>query len=764
VSTTYTRTYLVTGVTGFLGKVMLESLIRQRERLGIERILVVIRARGTKTGRDRLMNEVATSRCLAALAPGWQAHVTVLDGDLSAPGLGLAADQLSLLDSVTHVIHSAASVNFSLPVKQAAKANIVASLNLLELVRRSPKLKRFVYVSTAYVTPHRGDHEPIEERLVPLPGDATEMLAEIEAETTSDADWLKRTGYPNTYTLTKAIAERLLSERRGTIPLSIVRPSVITASRVTPFPGWIDSTSGFGAFATMIGLGHLRVIVGRPDARLDLIPVDDVSDRVIEEAHAAQEETTIRHATAGIALSPSVNDCWDEIHTYFRMHPIDRRPARRYLGPAGPRFALADALHHRLPIAFAEMSSPVRRRQAKRLASRLDYLNDVFPYFTTRTFDFRSSRPLAADHQPRAFVRVVCRGLAQHVLDQDERQWTLAGRQHAGHGGDLRWVMAHPDANAWVRTGIWASTKVLRRIAQAVTVDIPSFERARAAVGPGEAIVLVPSHRSYLDFILCSYLAFTRPDLGIRVPYIAAATEFGRVPLLGRILQWMHAFYVKRGAGKENRDLTKRVQALLDRGEVLEFFVEGERSRSREFLTPKRGLLRTIQESGKPAVLFPIAITYDRIPEEAAFQRELSGAPKPRMRLSALMRWLWEVVRGRVRVGRMHLACGAPIALTTASDVREVAQQVIDHLRSAMAVTTFHLDAAREQLAREGWQVAAARERILSQGGHVLESELDGKVPLDPVIAQTMRAQIGHWLDEVPSDEESQAVAPSRAG
>ncbi|MDH5235091.1 MAG: 1-acyl-sn-glycerol-3-phosphate acyltransferase, partial [Gemmatimonadota bacterium] len=598
----------------------------------------------------------------------------------------------------------------------------------------------------------------------PLPGDATEMLAEIEAETTSDVDWLARTGYPNTYTLTKAIAERLLFERRGSIPLSIVRPSVITASRVTPFPGWIDSTSGFGAFATMIGLGHLRVVVGRPDARLDLIPVDDVSDRVIEEAHAAQEETTIRHATAGKALSPSVHECWDEIHTYFRMHPIDRRPARRYLGPAGPRFALAEALHHRLPIAFAEMSSPVRRRQAKRLASRLDYLNDVFPYFTTRTFDFRSSRPLDAEHQPRAFVRTVCRGLAQHVLDQDERQWTLAGRQHAGHGGDLRWVMAHEDANAWVRTGIWASTKVLRRVAQAVTVDVPSFERARAAVAPGAAIVLVPSHRSYLDFILCSYLAFTRPDLGIRVPYIAAATEFGRVPLLGRILQWMHAFYVKRGAGKENRDLTPRVQALLGRGEVLEFFVEGERSRSREFLTPKRGLLRTIQESGKPAVLFPIAITYDRIPEEAAFQRELSGAPKPRMRLSALVRWLWEVVRGRVRLGRMHLACGTPIHLTSDSDVREVAPRIIEHLRGAMAVSTFHLAAAREQLAREGWSVAAARERIVAQGGHVLESELDGAMALDPLVVQTMRAQIGHWLDEVPTDEESDAVAPGRAG
>lgn len=758
------RIYLVTGVTGFLGKVMLESLVRQRAALGIDRILVVIRARGSKSGVDRLRTEVAGSPCLAALPEGWSEYVSVLDGDLSSPNLGLEAGPLALLEGVTHVIHSAASVNFSLPVKQAARANITASLNLMELVRKSPRLERFVYVSTAYVTPHRADDEPIEERLVPLVGDATEMLAEIEAEGTSDAEWLARTGYPNTYTLTKAIAERLLFERRGAIPLSIVRPSVITASRLTPFPGWIDSTSGFGAFATLIGLGHLRVVVGRPDARLDLIPVDDVSDRVIAEASGAKEEMSIRHATAGRALSPTVNECWDEIHRYFRVHPIDRRPARRYLGPAGPRFALADAIHHRLPIAFAELSTPLRRRQARRLASRLDYLNDVFPYFTTRTFHFQSSSPLPSDHQPRAFVRTVCRGIAQHVLEQNEREWTLAGRQHAGHGGDARWVMSHPTANAWVRTGIWASTKVLRRIAQAVTVDVPSFERARAAVQPGAAIVLVPSHRSYLDFILCSYLAFTRPDLGIRVPYIAAATEFGRVPLLGRILQWMHAFYVKRGAGRENRDLTPRVHALLERGEVLEFFVEGERSRSREFLPPKRGLLRTIQESGHPAVLFPIAITYDRIPEEEAFQRELSGAPKPRMRLSVLMRWLWEVGRGRVRMGRMHLACGEPIVLDADTDLREVAQTVIARLRTAMVVTSFHLEACRELLAKEGWDVASARAHIVAGGGHVIESELDGRMPLEPLIARTMRQQVGHRLDLVGSAAERKAVPQSLAG
>ena len=38
-------------------------------------------------------------------------------------------------------------------------------------------------------------------------------------------------------------------------------------------------------------------------------------------------------------------------------------------------------------------------------------------------------------------------------------------------------------------------------------------------------------------------------------------------------------------------------------------------------------------------MLVPIALTYDRVPEEAAFAAELAGEPKPKMRLGPLFRW-----------------------------------------------------------------------------------------------------------------------------
>ena len=92
-----------------------------------------------------------------------------------------------------------------------------------------------------------------------------------------------------------------------------------------------------------------------------------------------------------------------------------------------------------------------------------EYLNQVFPYFTSRSFEFRSSLPLDHGFEPRAYVRTVCRGVYTHILNRDEREWPLAGRRHPGHGGDLRWALSQPHGNAWIRFSAWTATRVLRR-------------------------------------------------------------------------------------------------------------------------------------------------------------------------------------------------------------------------------------------------------------------------------------------------------------
>jgi alcohol-forming fatty acyl-CoA reductase len=758
-----TREFLLTGVTGFLGKVVLEELMRRREELGVQRVHVVIRARKGIRPEERFRGEIASSPCFARLPRDWARSVSVVEGSLEEPGLGLdSTSHDDLVARITHVLHTAASVSFDLPVAEAVRANVTTSLNLLELARACVRLERLVCVSTAYVTPHLGDGVSIEEVLAPLPEPADEIYLAILEGRTVEAELLARAGHPNTYTLTKSLAEHLLAARHGTVPLSIVRPSIISASLRHPFPGWIDSIAGFGGFVMLIGLGHLRALVGKAAARLDIIPVDEVAARMLEECRTGcgGAALTIRHAVAGLERSATVRQCSDRITEFYTVHPVDRMPAIRYLGPRGLRFMLADGLHHRLPIAAAQLRSPALRRSAGQLCARLTYMNRVFPYFTSNSFAFRTSRPLDSAFDPDAYVRMVCRGVYRHILDRNERQWTLAGRRHRGNGGDLRWAMGQPHGNLWVRFAAWIVTKVLRRAVERVTVDMPSFEAARRAAIDGSPLVLVPNHRSYLDFVLCSYLCFARPDLDIPIPHVAAAIEFGRIPLLGRVLSALQAFYLRRGEGREDPELTRRVHQLIEEGKVLEFFIEGQRSRSREFLPPKRGLLRCVQATGRTCTLLPVAFTYDRVPEEAAFARELAGQPKPGMRLGPLFRWAYRAWRGKIDLGRVHLACGAPVFLHPGSDVAEVSQEIIRRLEEATVSTTYHLQAFLSRHQFGGLDAGALRRAIEERGGHVLESPLAPSPDLDPLIAATLRQQFAHWLE---TDRDAPVLALARA-
>lgn len=752
------RRIVLTGVTGFLGKVVLEELLRRREELGVERVFVLIRPRGSRTAEERFEREVATSDCFSELPDGWTDAVTVVRCLLESPGLDLDEPVLArLVAETTHVIHAAASVEFDLPVKAAARSNVTTTLNLLEVARTFPGLRRLVYVSTAFSTPHPGPGRTIEAVLPPWPEPAAATLHDILGGHADERELLAMAGHPNTYTLTKCLAERLVAEQGRGLPISIVRPSIISASWRHPFPGWIDSVAAFAAFVVLIGTGHMRAVIADMNARLDLVPVDEVADRIIEALGSdvpAEQGPEIRHAVAGLANSPTVRDCSDIISRFFSTNRVDRMPSLRYAGPPGFRFALADVMHHRVPVGVATLASRRARKHGNRMLSRITHLNSVFPYFTQQSFAFRATDPLPPEYSVREYVETVCRGVYQHVLTRDDSQWLLDGRKHRGHGGDARWVSRQPDGNAAIRFGAWVMTKLLRRTFDRVTVDLPSFEAAVRAMPEGSRVAILPTHRSYFDFVLASYLIFARPDLGVPLPHIAAATEFGRIPLLGRILTWMHAFYVARGPRKENKELAARVAALVHGGKTLEFFIEGQRSRSREFLAPKRGLLRCLQDTGLTFSLFPVAISYDRVPEEATFARELAGLPKPTMRLRALLRWALSAWRGEISLGRVHIACGAPVYLAPETSVRDTCAQVMQRLREATVTTTFHLRCVVRLPGLEGVDIEWLRRAIEERGGRVLDSALEPPADMDPRILGTMVHQFAHlFAGERPFDE-----------
>lgn len=101
-----------------------------------------------------------------------------------------------------------------------------------------------VHVSTAYSNPNRKvvdevvyqptmNAESFIQCVNILPGDVINALSGKLQGT-----------HPNTYTLTKSIAEQLVSEYSNQLPICIVRPSIVTGALREPFPGWIDNVYG----------------------------------------------------------------------------------------------------------------------------------------------------------------------------------------------------------------------------------------------------------------------------------------------------------------------------------------------------------------------------------------------------------------------------------------------------------------------------------------------------------------------------------------
>lgn len=413
---------LLTGVTGFLGKVVLEQLACH---LQCRRVIVLIRDKKETDGKTRFRDSVFSSPCFSLLSPAWGDLVEVVSGDLTASDLCLEpATYERLRGEVTHIIHCAGCVKFDLPVAEAAVANVSTVLNLLEFAQRCTSVQHIVSTSTAYVTLHRSG--PIYETLVPLPRPADELYQDMLAGRVPKQEILKQSGHPNTYTLSKCIAEHLLVARRGFLPLTIVRPSIISASWRRPFPGWIDSLSAFAGFLAAYGNGLLRVVDADPRTILDVIPVDEVASRLVSAAFDEQSsvdgEMRILHATASLLNGLCIDLVFSQTRSYFKRNQVDsfRSPYVQYLGSRGIFFHLYD-LYQRIPLFMASIFCAIRQDQ--RMSRKLNYLRDgisrlnrEYPYFTHNSFNFRPSTHLPDEFQPEMYLEVVLNGVCTHLL------------------------------------------------------------------------------------------------------------------------------------------------------------------------------------------------------------------------------------------------------------------------------------------------------------------------------------------------------------
>lgn len=191
------QSVLLTGATGFLGKPVIEKLLRSVPDIG--HIYVLIRPkrdgdRGSVTAQERFDREIISSAVFGRLREEWGADfderlagkLTVVSGDLSKERLGFS-DELyrELAAHVRVIINSAAVVVFDAPLDAAIEMNAVSPRTLMRFASKCAN-PVVVHVSTAYVNGANPDTAP--EAILPIEGQQPDgwrgplLPADLDAE------------------------------------------------------------------------------------------------------------------------------------------------------------------------------------------------------------------------------------------------------------------------------------------------------------------------------------------------------------------------------------------------------------------------------------------------------------------------------------------------------------------------------------------------------------------------------------------------------
>ena len=199
----------------------------------------------------------------------------------------------------------------------------------------SAKATALVHVSTAYVNANIADGSVIREELYPLPFDAADFCRRPQKYKN-----FRNFGYPNTYTLSKSVAEAMLFQRFKSskeLRLSIVRPSIIGAAYQTPCPGWVDVVNAAGAVFLAGALGVLTIIRGNPRGVADIVPVDFVVDDIIEELLLidSDKKFSVRHSCTSTSDPTRWRVAIGAVQDHFQS-----QPPKAKLTPGLPHFRM----------------------------------------------------------------------------------------------------------------------------------------------------------------------------------------------------------------------------------------------------------------------------------------------------------------------------------------------------------------------------------------------------------------------------------------
>ncbi len=374
----------------------MELLARYLERTE-RQVYAIVRGANDREARARLQRTLV---CLFGEEHPYANRVVALRGDLTRGGPGLAGGQDRLADRlaerVSEIVHGAASVSFEQDLRTARAINVQGTRRMLDFAercRRRGGLRRFCYISTAFVA---GDH--------------TGCFSE------DDLDVGQR--FRNAYEHSKFEAECLVAGAHEELPITVVRPSIIVGERDS---GWTASFNVLYWPLRAFARGAYSALPARREAIVDIVPVDYVADAIFALSGTPEAENATYHLTAGRHQS-SFGELAELASSFFK------RPAPRLINPSLYRRALHPLL--------------VRAARDERQRRALKQSEIFFPYFAVQaSFDDRRARvALRAGAIDTTPLRTYFDGLVEFALAADwgKREIPRAGAARACAASTVR--------------------------------------------------------------------------------------------------------------------------------------------------------------------------------------------------------------------------------------------------------------------------------------------------------------------------------------
>ncbi len=232
------KTFLFTGVPGFIGNRLLEEAAPDADRIYL---LVLPEMIGDA---QALIQELKQKKQLE------KEKVRIIEGDITEQDLGL--DEITkrkVRNEVTHFFHLAALYRLDVDEQNARRVNIEGTKVILGFLESIEQLERFLYVSTCYVS-----------------GTRSGRILEDELD--------KGQGFKNFYEATKFFAELAVRKKFEHIPTTIVRPAIVIGDSKS---GQTIKYDGAYYVIKILHKGRFFILPKGSSAKINVVPVDFVA-------------------------------------------------------------------------------------------------------------------------------------------------------------------------------------------------------------------------------------------------------------------------------------------------------------------------------------------------------------------------------------------------------------------------------------------------------------------------------------------------------